>query len=89
MIVCTIKFMLHDSLACKRAYDGRYLLGGKREAYHVRKTINVLLIYLSIKHFDLTLLLDISVFSQIDDERRSDRRTENVVAVGHLGFFAD
>jgi hypothetical protein len=33
MIVSTVKFMLHDSLACKRAYGGGYLLGGKCQAF--------------------------------------------------------
>jgi hypothetical protein len=46
MIVPTVKFMLHDSLACKRAYDGGYLLGGKRQAYFVGKTSNLSLTYL-------------------------------------------
>jgi hypothetical protein len=41
MIVATVKFMLHDSLACKRAYGGGYLLGRKRQAYFVGKTSNL------------------------------------------------
>jgi hypothetical protein len=57
MIVPTVKFILHDSLACKRAYDGGYLLGGKRQAYFMEKTSNLPLTYLPIKPFNLTLLL--------------------------------
>jgi hypothetical protein len=37
MIVPTVKFVMHDSLACKRAYGGGYLLDGKRQAYFVGK----------------------------------------------------
>jgi hypothetical protein len=62
MIVPTIKFMLHDSFACKRASGVGYLLGRKRQAYFVGKTSNVPLTYLTIKAFDLALLLVISVF---------------------------
>ena len=65
MNVNTAKFMLHDSLACKRVYGGGYLLGGKRQAYFVGKTSNLPLTYLPIKPFNLALLLVISVF---DDE---------------------
>jgi hypothetical protein len=54
--------------ACKRTCGGGYLSYEKCKAYHAEKTINLLLIYLPIKHFNLALLLDISVFSQIDDE---------------------
>jgi hypothetical protein len=56
MIVPTGKFMLHDSLACKRAYGGGYLLAGKRQAYHVGKTSKLSTNYLPTKPFDLTLL---------------------------------
>ena len=45
----TLKFMLHDSLACKRAYGGGYLLGGKRQAYHAGNTINLPPTYFPIK----------------------------------------
>jgi hypothetical protein len=65
MIVSTVKFMLHDSLACKRAYGDGYLLGGKRQTYFMGNTSNLLLTYLPIKPFDLALLLVISIF---DDE---------------------
>jgi hypothetical protein len=41
MIVPTVKFVLHDSLTCKRANGGGYLLGGKREVYFVEKTSNL------------------------------------------------
>jgi hypothetical protein len=41
---------------------------GNRQAYNARKTPNLPPIYLPINPFDLALLLDISVFSQIDDE---------------------
>jgi hypothetical protein len=65
MIVSTVKFMLHDSLAYKRICGGGYLLGGKRQAYFVGKTSNLALTYLTIKPFNLALMLVISVF---DDE---------------------
>jgi hypothetical protein len=65
MIVTTVKFMLYDNLACKRAYGDDYLLGRKREAYFVGETSNLPLTYLTIKPFNLALLLVISVF---DDE---------------------
>jgi hypothetical protein len=39
MIIPTIKFMLHDSLACKRAYGGGYLLSGKSQAYFLKKNL--------------------------------------------------
>jgi hypothetical protein len=65
MIVPNVKFMLHESLACKRAYGGGYLLGGKRQNYFIGKTSNLPLTYLPIKPFNLVLLLVISVF---DDE---------------------
>jgi hypothetical protein len=61
-IVATVKFMLHDSLACKRAYGGGYPLGRKRQAYFVGKTSNLPLTYLTIKPFNLALMLVISVF---------------------------
>jgi hypothetical protein len=57
MIVPTVKFMLHDKLACKRAYSGGYLLGGKRQAYFEGKTSNLPPMYLTIKPFNLALLL--------------------------------
>jgi hypothetical protein len=41
---------------------------GKRQTYHMGKTINPPPTYHPIKLFDLALLLDISIFSQIDDE---------------------
>ena len=47
-IVAIVKFMLHDSLACKRAYGGGYPLGRKRQAYFVGKTFNLPLTYLTI-----------------------------------------
>jgi hypothetical protein len=36
IIVSTVKFMLYDSLVCKRAYGGGYLLGGKRQAFFLK-----------------------------------------------------
>jgi hypothetical protein len=57
MNVATIKFMLHDSLACKRVCGGGYLIGGKRQAYFMGKTSNLPLTYLTIKPFNLTLML--------------------------------
>jgi hypothetical protein len=44
----TVIFMLHDSLACKRAYGGSYLLVGKRQGYFMGKTSNIPLTYLPI-----------------------------------------
>jgi hypothetical protein len=41
MIIPTVKFMLHDSLACKRAYSDGYLLSTKRQTYFVGKTSNL------------------------------------------------
>jgi hypothetical protein len=70
MIIFTVKFMLHDSLACKRAYDGGYLLDGNHQTYFVRKISNLLLNYLTIKSFNFALLLVISIFMM---NRRSDR----------------
>jgi hypothetical protein len=64
MNVATIKFMLHDSLACKRSYGGGYLLGKKRQFYLVEKTSNLSLTYHPIKPFNLVLLLVISVFDE-------------------------
>jgi hypothetical protein len=66
MIVPTVKFILNDWFACKRPYNGGYLLGRKRQAYFMGKTSNLPLTYLPIKPFNLTLLLVISVF---DDEQ--------------------
>jgi hypothetical protein len=57
--------MLHESLVCKRAHGGGYLLGGKRQAYFVGKTSNLPLSYLPIKTFNIALLL---VFLVFDDE---------------------
>jgi hypothetical protein len=65
MIVPTVKFMLNDNLVCKMAYVGGYLLGGKRQAYFMGKTSNLPLTYLTMKPFNLVLLLVISV---LDDE---------------------
>jgi hypothetical protein len=87
MIVPTIKFMLYDSLAYKKTYGGGYLLCRKRQAYFVGKTSNLPLTYLTIKPFNLALLLVISGF---DDEpeiwstnrKRSDEAlTELVTAM--------
>jgi hypothetical protein len=47
------------------AYVGGYLLGGKRQAYFMGKTSNLPLTYLTMKPFNLVLLLVISV---LDDE---------------------
>jgi hypothetical protein len=60
MIVPTVKIILHDSLACKRAYGGGYLLGGKRQAYFVGKASNLPLTYVPIKLLTPSLLLVIS-----------------------------
>jgi hypothetical protein len=65
MIIPTVKFILYDSLACKRVYSGGYLLGGKRQANFTGKISNLPLTYLPIKLFNLALLLVILVF---DDE---------------------
>jgi hypothetical protein len=46
MVIPIVKFMLHDSLACKRVYGGGYLLDGKRQAYFTRNTSNLPLTYL-------------------------------------------
>jgi hypothetical protein len=73
MIIHIVKFVMHDSLTCKRACGGGYLLGGKCQSYHAGKTPNLPTTYLPTKPFDLALLLDISVFSQINMNRRSDR----------------
>jgi hypothetical protein len=62
MIMPTVKFMLHGSLACKRAYDGGYLLGGKCQVYFTGKTSNLPLTYLPIMPFNPALLLVISFF---------------------------
>jgi hypothetical protein len=69
MIVPTVIFMLDDSLACKRAYDGGYLLGGMRQAYFVGKTSNLTLTYLKIKLINLALMLVISVFYDKQEAR--------------------
>jgi hypothetical protein len=60
MILSTIKLMLHDSLACKKACGG-YLSGRKHQAYHAEKTPNLALTYLPTNPFDPALLLDISI----------------------------
>jgi hypothetical protein len=75
--------MLHDSLACKRAYGGDYLLGGKRQTYFVGKTSNLPLTYLTIKFFNLTLLLVISVFD-VEPEIRSTNRKCSDEALAEL-----
>jgi hypothetical protein len=62
MVIPTIKFILHESIICKRAHSGGYLLGGKRQDYFVGKTSNLPLSYLPIKTFNIVLLLVISVF---------------------------
>jgi hypothetical protein len=77
--------MLHDSLACKRAYGGCYLLGGKRQAYYVGKTSNLPLTYLTIKPFNLALLLVISVFDdepeiRLMNRKRGDKALAEMVA---------
>jgi hypothetical protein len=78
MIVPTVKFMLHDSLACKRVYAGGYLLGGKYQAYFVGKTSNLPLTYLTIKPFNLALMLVILVFDdELEARRRSSRRASH------------
>jgi hypothetical protein len=58
---------MHGSIAYKRACGG-YLSGEKRQAYHTRKISNLPPTYFPTNPFDHALLLDISVFSQIDDE---------------------
>ena len=62
MIVTTVKFVLYNSLACKKVCDDGYLLGGKRQTYHMGKTPNLPLTYLPIKLFTPSLLFVISVF---------------------------
>jgi hypothetical protein len=68
MIVPTVKFVLYGSFACKRACGGGYLSGGKRQTYHAEKSPNLAPTYIPINPFDPALLLDISIFLQIDDE---------------------
>jgi hypothetical protein len=51
MIVPTIRFELHDSLACKNPCGGGYLSGGKRQNYHAGKTPNLPPTYLLTKPF--------------------------------------
>jgi hypothetical protein len=63
MIVYIVKFVLHDSVACKKTCGNGYLSGGKRQTYHEGKTTNLPPTHLSTKPFDLALLLGISVFS--------------------------
>jgi hypothetical protein len=70
---------LYISLACKRVCGGGYLLYGKRQAYHVRKTINLPSTYLLTKPFDPALLLDISFFCRLTMNQNSDRQTRNMV----------
>jgi hypothetical protein len=74
MIVPTVKFMLYDSFACKRDYSSDYLLGGKRQAYFVGKTFYLPLTYLTIKSFNLTLRLVISVFDDEPEIRSTNRK---------------
>jgi hypothetical protein len=74
MIVAIVKFMMHDSLACKRVYGGGYLLCGKRQAYFAGKTSNLPLTYLPIKPFNLVLLLVISVFDDKPEIRSTNRK---------------
>jgi hypothetical protein len=73
MIVPTIKFVLYNSLECKKVCGG-YLLGGKRQAYHTGKTPNLPLIYLPIKLFTPSLLLVISVFYYEPEIRSMNRK---------------
>jgi hypothetical protein len=80
--------VLYISLTCKRVCGGGYLLYGKRQAYHVRKTINLPPTYLLTKPFDPALLLDISVFLQINDEpeirsTNQKRGDEALARTGH------
>jgi hypothetical protein len=91
MIVPIIKFMSHDSLACKRLCGG-YLSCGNRQAYHARKTINNLSpIYLPTKPFDLALLLDIMHFSQFDDkpeiQSMNQKHDDKALAEPVMGMF--
>jgi hypothetical protein len=81
MIVPTVKFMLHDSLACKRTYSGGYLLGGKRQAYFVGTTSNLPLTYLTIKPFNLALLLVVSVFDDEPEIRSTIQKHDNETLV--------
>jgi hypothetical protein len=68
MILPNVKFVLHDSLACKRACDGGYLSCGKRQTYHAGKTPNLPSTYPPTKFIDVALMLYISAFSLFDDE---------------------
>jgi hypothetical protein len=81
MIVPTVKFVLHDSFACKRAYDGGYLLGGKCQPYFAGKTSNLPLTYLPIKPFNLALLLVISVFDDEPEIRSTNQKRSNEALV--------
>ena len=67
IILSTIKFFLQANLAYKKVYDGRYLLGGKRQTHLVGKIPNLPQTYLPIKHFDPALLLVISIFYDESD----------------------
>jgi hypothetical protein len=62
MIVSSVKFILHDRLACKMVCDGGYLSGRKGQVYYARKTPNQPPNYLPTKPFDLAVPLDLSVF---------------------------
>jgi hypothetical protein len=73
--------MLHDSLACKRAYGGGYLLGGKRQAYFFGKTSNLPLTYLPIMPFNPTLLLVISIFYDEPEIRSTNRKRSDEALV--------
>jgi hypothetical protein len=66
--------MLYESFACKRSCGGGYLLSGKRQTYFVGKTSNLPLTYLSIKLFNLELLLVISVFYDEPEIRSTNRK---------------
>jgi hypothetical protein len=58
-----------------------YLLGGKCQAYHARKTTDLPQTYLPIKPFNHTLLLDISVIDDEPEIRSTNRKREDEALV--------
>jgi hypothetical protein len=74
MIVSTVKFVLYNTLACKKICGCDYLLGAKRQVYHTGKTSNQPLTYLAIKFFTPSLLLVISVFDYESEIRSPNRK---------------
>jgi hypothetical protein len=65
---------LYSSLACKKVCGGGYLLGGKRQTYHMGKTSNLPLTYLPIKLFTPSMLLIFLVFYYEPEIRSTNRK---------------